>query len=75
LRKETTNQRFENSSKILDDILNSQRSSSNKVGLGYDQKETNKGSNSTYRKVIKIQKVMQLPFRAPSKEKKEPNKD
>jgi hypothetical protein len=28
----------------LDKILNSQRPSSNKVGLGYDHKETNKGS-------------------------------
>jgi hypothetical protein len=34
---------FESSSEILDDILNIQRSSHNKVVLGYDHKETNKG--------------------------------
>jgi hypothetical protein len=31
----------------LDDILNSQISSSNKSGLGYDQNNSNKGYNST----------------------------
>jgi hypothetical protein len=38
--------KFEISSKILDDILDSQRPSSNKNGLCYDHKETNKGSIS-----------------------------
>jgi hypothetical protein len=47
LEKGNNQSRFENSSKILDDILNSQRSSSNKTGLGYDQNKSNKGSNST----------------------------
>jgi hypothetical protein len=39
--------RFEKSSRILDDIINSKKSSSNNSGLGYDQKKSNKGSNST----------------------------
>jgi hypothetical protein len=44
LEKGTNLSKLESSSKILDDILNSQRPSSNKAGLGYDHKETNKGS-------------------------------
>jgi chromosome segregation ATPase len=47
LEKGNNQSRFENSSKILDDILNNQISSSNKTGLGYDQNKSNKGSNST----------------------------
>jgi chromosome segregation ATPase len=70
LEKGTNLSKFESSSKILDDILNSQRPSSNKVGLGYDHKETNKGLKYEIQKVIKIQRLMQLPFRAPSKEKR-----
>jgi hypothetical protein len=46
LEKGTNLSKFESSSKILDEILNSQRPSNNKVGLGYDHKETNKGSIS-----------------------------
>jgi hypothetical protein len=53
LEKGNNQSRFENSSKILDDILNSQISSSNKSGLGYDQKKSNKGSNSTSQKTDK----------------------
>jgi hypothetical protein len=34
----------------LDDILKSQRKSTNKVGLGYDYRETNKGSKSGIQK-------------------------
>jgi hypothetical protein len=47
LEKGNNQSRFENNSRILDDILNSKRSSRNKSGLGYDQKNSNKGSNST----------------------------
>ena len=47
LEKENKQSKFENSSKILDDILNSQRSSNDKTWLWYDQKKSNKGSNST----------------------------
>jgi hypothetical protein len=43
LEKCTNLSKFESSSKIMDAILNNQIPSSNKVGLGYDHKETNKG--------------------------------
>lgn len=42
LEKGTNLSRLENSWKIFDDILNSQRPSFNKVELGYDHKESNK---------------------------------
>ena len=48
LEKGTNLSRHENSSKILDDILNSQRPSSNKVGLGYDIMATSKDPKSKY---------------------------
>jgi hypothetical protein len=40
LEKGNNQSRFENSSKILNDILNSQRSPNDKTGLGYDQDST-----------------------------------
>ena len=43
LEKGTNLSKLESSSKILDDILNNQTPSSNKVGPGYDHKENNKG--------------------------------
>ena len=45
LEKGTIQSRLENNSKILDDILNSQRPSSNKTRFTFDQKKTNEGSN------------------------------
>jgi hypothetical protein len=53
LEKGINQSRFENNSKILDDILNSQISSSNKTRLGFDQKKSSKGSNSTSQKIDK----------------------
>jgi hypothetical protein len=46
LEKGNNQSRFENSSRILDDILNSRRSSSNNLGLFYNQNKSNKGSKS-----------------------------
>jgi hypothetical protein len=57
LEKGNNQSRFENSSIILDDILKSQRSSSNNSGLGYDQKKSNKGSNSTSQQTNKNPKL------------------
>jgi len=37
----------------MDNILNNQRSSRNKSGLGYDQNKSNKGSNSTSQEIDK----------------------
>jgi hypothetical protein len=50
LKKGNNQSRFENNSKILNDILNNQRPSSNKLGLGYDQNIFDKGSNTTTQK-------------------------
>jgi hypothetical protein len=47
LEKGNNQSRFEDSSKILNDILNNQIPSSNNSGLGYDQKKLYKGSNTT----------------------------
>jgi hypothetical protein len=67
IEKEKKQSRFENSSKILNDILNNQRSPSNKTGLGYDQKKFNKGSNFTYQEINKNPKsyatTLQSSFR------------
>ena len=56
LEKEKKLSKFENNSKILDDIINNKKSSNDKIGLGYDQKNSNKGSNSTSQEVDKNSK-------------------
>jgi hypothetical protein len=67
IEKEKKQSRFENNSKILNDILNSQRLPSNKIGIGYDQKNFNKGSNFTYQEINKNTKsyatTLQSSFR------------
>jgi hypothetical protein len=67
IEKEKKQSRFENSSKILNDIINSQRSPSNKTGLGYDQNKFNKGSNFTSQEINKNPKsyatALQSSFR------------
>jgi hypothetical protein len=70
LRKGNNQSRFENNSKILDNILNIQISSSNKTGLGYDQNNFNKGSNSTSQETNKNPKSYAVSFKSPSKRKK-----
>jgi hypothetical protein len=57
LERGNNQSRFEKSSRILDDILNSQRSSRNKRGPGYDKKNSNKGSNSTSHNTDKNPKI------------------
>jgi hypothetical protein len=55
LRKDLQNKNMQNSSKVLNDIINSQRPNHDKSGLGYNQ--TKKGSSSktieqeTYQKI------------------------
>ena len=59
--KNSSNHKFKNSSKILDDILNSQRSSSDRSGLGFVKEKklksfplTNqRGSTQSYAEVLK----------------------
>jgi hypothetical protein len=67
LEKGNNQSRFVNNSRILDDILNSQRSSSNKSRLSYDQKKSNRGSNSTYQETDKNTKIyaatLQISFK------------
>jgi hypothetical protein len=58
LRKDIQKKNMQNSSKVLDDIINSQKSHLDKSGLGYNQ--TEKGSSSLKQQSKKhIQKVMQ----------------
>ena len=45
--EETIKTKFENSSKILDDIFRSQKSSNDKIGLGYDNERKTKCSSFT----------------------------
>ena len=45
--EETIKTKFENSSKILDDILMSQKPSNDKIGLGYDNERKTKCSSFT----------------------------
>ena len=45
LQKRDLNQSFGNSSKILDQILNNQKSFRDKYGLGYKQQDDNEGSS------------------------------
>jgi hypothetical protein len=46
IEKENKGSQFENSSKILDEILSSQRSPNNKTGLGYTQNSTSTSQGS-----------------------------
>jgi hypothetical protein len=46
IEKEKKGSQFENSSKILDEIINSQRSLNNKTGLGYTQDSTSTSQGS-----------------------------
>ena len=47
LDEESAQAKFENSSNILDDILNRQKTSSDKIGLGYDKGKKPECSSST----------------------------
>ena len=47
LDEETIKTMFENNSKILDDILRSQKPSNDKIGLGYDNERKSKCSSFT----------------------------
>jgi hypothetical protein len=49
--KEKKGSKFENNSKILDEILNSHRSSNNKTGLGYTQDSTSTSQGSFKRPI------------------------
>jgi hypothetical protein len=51
LEKEKKGSKFENSSKILDEILSSQRSPNNKTGLGYTQDSTSTSQGSVKRPI------------------------
>ena len=51
LEKGKNHSRFENNSKILDDILNSQRSPKDKTGLGCDKKSTSVTLKTNKRKI------------------------
>jgi flagellar biosynthesis chaperone FliJ len=57
LRKDIQKKNMQNSSKVLDDIISSQKSYLDKSRLGYNQ--TEKGSSSKTTEKKKIQKVMQ----------------
>jgi hypothetical protein len=57
LRKDIQNKNMQNSSKVLDDIISSQKSYLDKSGLGYNQ--TEKGSSSKKQNKKQIQKFMQ----------------
>ena len=57
LRKDIQKKNMQNSSKVLDDIISSQKSYFHKSGLGYNQKEKGSTSKTTDKK--QIQKVMQ----------------
>jgi hypothetical protein len=54
----------------LDGILNSQRPSSNKVGLDYDHKETNKGLKSEIQKSDKNPNTYAAALRSSFKREK-----
>ena len=47
LEKRNNQSRLENNSKIFDDIINSERSSSNKIWFGYVHRNSKEFSNST----------------------------
>jgi hypothetical protein len=66
LEKGNNQSKFENRSRILDDILNNQRSR-NWVLI---KRSLKKDLTLHLNKLIKIQKVMQLPFKPLSKRKK-----
>jgi hypothetical protein len=68
LEKGSNQSTFENSSRILDDILNSQIPSSNKSGLGSDQNKYNKGSNSTSQQNDKNPKIYAVSLQSTFKE-------
>jgi hypothetical protein len=53
---------FENSSKILNDILNSQRSPNDKIGLGYDQDSTSAKQN-TDKQPISYADALRIPLK------------
>jgi hypothetical protein len=57
LEKKDIQSKFENNSKILNNILSSQRSSNDKTGMGYDP--------STKQKNDKIQSAMQMLLKTP----------
>jgi cystathionine beta-lyase family protein involved in aluminum resistance len=54
LRKDIQNKNMQNNSKVLDDIINSQKSHFDKTGLGYNK--TEKGSSSKTNRARNISK-------------------
>ena len=53
LEKEDIQFKFENNSKILNNILSSQRSSNDKTGLGYDPSTEQENDKISYADVLK----------------------
>jgi hypothetical protein len=75
LEKRNNQSRFENNSRNLDVIINSQRSSRNNSRLGYDQNNSNKGSNSTSQETDKNPKSYAASLESSFKKEKRKNKD
>ena len=62
LEKEKKGSKFENSSKILDEILSSQRSQNNKTGLGYTQ-DSIYTSQGSIQRPINYEDALKIPLR------------
>jgi hypothetical protein len=68
IEKEKKGSQFENSSKILDEIISSQRSPNNKTGLGYTQDSTSTSQGS-------VKKPISYPDALKKSLRKEDNKE
>jgi hypothetical protein len=80
LEKEDIKSKFENKSKILNKILSSQRSSNDRIGLGYDHSTKQENDKISYADVLKKpinrkeNKIRTIPFEAiPNKQKYAPS--
>jgi hypothetical protein len=62
LEKEKKGSKFENSSKILDEILSSQMSPNNNIGLGYTQESTST-SEGYVKRPISYADALKIPLR------------
>ena len=73
LRKDHQNKNMQNNSKVLDDIINSQRPNHDKSELGYNQ--TEKGSSSKAKEQETYQKIYAETIKGDRKTYKEDYKD
>jgi hypothetical protein len=69
LQKKDVQQNLGNNTKILDEIINSQRPCYDKSGLGYKQIHTEKGSSSMMTEKKQNKRVMQKSSEVPSRRK------